>query len=59
MTKCPGCGYDYPDGCDVTCEYKHPMTEWISVNDKSPPEGASLSTWADPYIRTKEVTCGK
>ena len=29
--------------------------EWISVKDQSPPEGASLLTWADPYIRTAEI----
>lgn len=36
MTKCPSCSYNYPDGCDATCEYKHPMVEWISVKDSLP-----------------------
>lgn len=36
MSECPKCGYDYPNGCDATCDYKHPMTEWISVKDRLP-----------------------
>lgn len=34
--KCPECNYNYPDGCDATCDYKHPMPEWISVKDRLP-----------------------
>ncbi len=36
MSLCPKCGYEYPDGCDASCDYKHPMVEWISVKDKLP-----------------------
>jgi len=38
MSDCPKCGYDYPDGCDASCDYKHPMQEWISVKDGMPKE---------------------
>lgn len=37
MMDCPRCGYDYPNGCDVTCDYKHPMMEWIPTKDRLPP----------------------
>lgn len=37
MSLCPKCGYEYPDGCDATCDYKHPMVEWISIKDRLPP----------------------
>lgn len=41
MSDCPKCGYDYPDGCCASCDYKHPMNEWISVKDRKPTESDS------------------
>lgn len=36
MNKCPKCGYDYFDGCDASCDYKHPMQEWVDVKENLP-----------------------
>lgn len=36
MSQCPKCGYEYPEGCDASCDYKHPISEWIDVLVRKP-----------------------
>lgn len=53
MSECPNCGYDYPDGCDVTCDYKHPIEEWISIKDSLPKREDNvliIDTAKDVYV---------
>lgn len=58
MTKCPECGYDYPDGCDATCDYKHPMTEWIDVKEGLPTEDGMYEVCYEA-TQLSERCCGR